>query len=381
MITSITPNQQEHLVTLMERWREYASTPTDHKQCEDVIARIYRVMGENCPRILHFSSPLLAIMASQLGSQLDSRLDSQLDSQLGSQLRSQLGSQLRSQLDSPLASPLRLKLASQIDNQLGSQLYSQLDYQLYSQLENQLRSQLRVQLRSQLDNHYIVVWWGFWACFFEFCESIGVAFDTKTLRLFTDFVRNIHTCIPLKGMFIYSDKPIACHWKGNNLHNERGKAVEYSDGWGWYVLNGVEMKEEYVMTPAEQLQPDIILKEKNVDVRRELLRKIGLERMVSYGKEIDTTGFYKLIDMSPLISNETYAPYLLMKNPSLEDTWHLEGVGQECKTIEDALHWYKPEAMRKIPISDDGENWYQQGDVCIYPEKALALKRYPIVLT
>jgi hypothetical protein len=116
-------------------------------------------------------------------------------------------------------------------------------------------------------------------------------------------------------------------------------AVEYTDGWGWYALNGVIMKPEYVLTPAEKLQPDSVLKEPNVDIRRELIRKVGVQRMISYGKEIDAMGSYKLIDISPIFTGIRYAPYLLMKNPSLDDTWHLEGVDPECHTVQEAINW------------------------------------------
>ena len=70
-----------------------------------------------------------------------------------------------------------------------------------------------------------------------------------------------------------------------------------------------------------------------------------------------------------------------MKNPSVPDTFHLEGVSVECKTVEQALHYRKPESMKKIPVSDDGECWYQQGDVCIYPADAITLKPHPTILT
>jgi hypothetical protein len=385
MITELTPKQAEKFPEFMDKWATLASGDTNHAACTKVIKSICEAMGKKWPQtILHFSSPILATLAScilgsqlgsqlysqlysqldsqlrgqlgsqlggqlysqlysqlgsQLGSQLYSQLDSQLYSQLGSQLGSQLNSQLGSQLYSQLGSQLRGQLGSQLGSQLYSQLYSQLDSQLGSRLRGQLGGQLGSQLYSQLDSHYIVLWWGTWVCYYDFAEYIGIRFDTKKLNLFRRFVKNIHSCLPYKNIFFYSDKPIKCHWKGRRLHNENGMAVEYADRWGWYALNGVVMKPEYVLTPAEKLRPDIILKETNVDIRRELLRKIGVQRMLSYGEEIDSMGSYKLVDMSPVFTGIRYAPHLLMKNPSVDDTWHLEGIGPECHTVQEAINW------------------------------------------
>jgi hypothetical protein len=116
-------------------------------------------------------------------------------------------------------------------------------------------------------------------------------------------------------------------------------AVEYADGWGFYSLNGIRMKPEYVLTPAAELKPETVLKEKSVDVRRELLRKVGVIQMVSHGKVVEESGYYKLVDMSPVFTGIRYAPHLLMKNPSVDDTWHLEGVHPQCETIQQAINW------------------------------------------
>jgi len=168
---------------------------------------------------------------------------------------------------------------------------------------------------------------------------IGVELDKQKHLLFTNFVSNVHYCIPYKGIIFVAEKPIGVYWSNGRLHRENGPAVEYKDGYGVFSLNGVRMNEEYVMTKAEDIKPETVLKEENVDMRRELLRKVGVERMSSYGKVIDTQGKYKLLDMAKLFMGVEYAPHLMMVNPSLKDTYHLEGVSQECRTVEQAINW------------------------------------------
>jgi len=47
---------------------------------------------------------------------------------------------------------------------------------------------------------------------------------------------------------------------------------------------------------------------------------------------------YELIDMSSIFQNVNYAPYLKMKNLTT-GIYHLEGVGPECITLEDAINY------------------------------------------
>jgi hypothetical protein len=54
---------------------------------------------------------------------------------------------------------------------------------------------------------------------------------------------------------------------------------------------------------------------------------------------IEKVNGYELWDLSPILLNIDYAPYLLMNNPSLDNTQHLEGVAPECRTVQQALNW------------------------------------------
>ena len=365
MINILTSEQEAKIPEFINKWVNMTSGKTDAVASNKIVTEMYRSMGKEPPSILHFTSPLICLLAfsftkkmlrSQLRSQLCSYLGpmhftTQLYSQLRSQFHLQLGPRLDLRLDNHLSSQVSSPLNSQLESQLGLQLYSHLDSQLGtgldSQLESlfdsQLHSQLDLQLRSQLSSrfqsHYTPVWGLSWAVYYDFCKHIGVKFNKDKLRLFTAFVSNIHFCLPYNKLFIYSDKPTKIHWKNRLLHNEKGKAVEYADGWGWYCLNGIPMRPDYVTAPAHQITPEMVLKERNVDMRRELLRKAGVFRMKEHGKLIEKVGDYELRDMSPVFTGIPYAPHLLMRNPSVEDTWHLEGVHPDCHTVQQALNW------------------------------------------
>lgn len=139
---------------------------------------------------------------------------------------------------------------------------------------------------------------------------------------------------------VITPKPVLLHRnERGRLHCKDDMAIKYPDGWGIYVLNGIIMKREHVLTPVNQMKTEMVLKESNIARRRELLKKIGIENLVSHGEVIEESEGYKLIDMRNLFPEIGYAPYLLMKNPSLPDTHHLEGVSPVCRTIQQAINW------------------------------------------
>jgi hypothetical protein len=72
---------------------------------------------------------------------------------------------------------------------------------------------------------------------------------------------------------------------------------------------------------------------------------------------------------------------LEMVNPSTGETTY-ENVPHDITTVRQALHWRKPDLMRRIPVCDThGADWYQQGDVYIWPENATSLKSLPAKIT
>lgn len=96
-----------------------------------------------------------------------------------------------------------------------------------------------------------------------------------------------------------------------------------------------------VTTPPERLDFRRCLTVRNAEQRRELIRKIGVERLLCHldHKILDRTsnGMYELLSIR-FSENLKDARVLKMRNPSL-GVWHLERVEDEIKTVEQALNW------------------------------------------
>jgi hypothetical protein len=123
------------------------------------------------------------------------------------------------------------------------------------------------------------------------------------------------------------------------LHCEHGPAVYWANSeQQFFFLNGVHVSRELVETPAVDLDPRQLLREENTEVRRELVRKIGIERVCEVLKAqcLDRQGNYELLLLD--LQDGRTRPFLKMKNPSV-GVYHIEGVAPECRTVAEALAW------------------------------------------
>jgi hypothetical protein len=63
------------------------------------------------------------------------------------------------------------------------------------------------------------------------------------------------------------------------LHNASGPCVQYRDGWGWYAWHGVTVPEQIILHP-EQVTREEWMQEHNLEVRRAIQERLGMERFI-----------------------------------------------------------------------------------------------------
>lgn len=127
--------------------------------------------------------------------------------------------------------------------------------------------------------------------------------------------------------------------KDHKLHCEFGPAIEYDDGTKIWSLNGVSVPAWLVETPCYKLDPALFATIDNVEVRREFVRKVGVEQICTKlgSVVIDKQGDYELHEID-LKGTTGKWPYLKMLNPSI-GVWHMKCVAKECRTVKQALAW------------------------------------------
>ena len=180
--------------------------------------------------------------------------------------------------------------------------------------------------------------WSGWTAFISFFRHIA--------KLNIDYSKWQHyeTLAELSGprymhkkFCIVSDRPKTLLVNERNQpHCETGPFCEWIDGTKLFSLNGVRVPAWVVLTPKNKITKEQIIGEKNADIRREIIRKIGNERLAELldYKVIDKFEDYELITFN--IGDGRERPFLKMINPSIKTT-HVEGVHPECNTVKDAI--------------------------------------------
>ena len=95
----------------------------------------------------------------------------------------------------------------------------------------------------------------------------------------------------------------------------------------------------------------MVAKEKNVEVRRELVRKIGVERIYLKlgGKVIDTKDKYELVTLN--LGDDRNRPFLKFENASVPGVIHIEGVPPNTKTVSEALAFRNGSDQKPVELT------------------------------
>ena len=247
-----------------------------------------------------FGNELYKKLDKKLDSELGTKLDNELYNKLSSELYNELGRELVNELDNKLYNELynklKKKLFSELGNEFKNKLYDELDKKLYDELGRELGSELYYNWFYQCGNINA----GYCA-FYDFLIEEVKKPTPKLLKIWNIFKKiseYFHYFYCFDNIVFYSEKPITLKFNANNqLHNENGMAVEYADGWGFYSLNGVSVPEWLVTEKWNKIDPMKFAEIENAEIRREFVRKVGIERIVQKcGCEtLDKHGDYELI--------------------------------------------------------------------------------------
>jgi hypothetical protein len=158
---------------------------------------------------------------------------------------------------------------------------------------------------------------------------------------------NFGLMYPFEEYTVVCDRPAEINMKNGKLHADGKPAILYRDDFSVWSLNGVRVPKEVAEIPAEKLDCKLALTEKNAEIRKEIIKKIGIGRLfkelevkvieqANIHRRYDGRFEYELLNFD--IIDERFRPYLKMINPSTGD-YHIEGVHPSCDSIKKALVW------------------------------------------
>lgn len=135
-----------------------------------------------------------------------------------------------------------------------------------------------------------------WLAFYDFFGNCGIKGPERLAGL----MKVAMSCgwwWPFETTVILSERPSELHLDAEGrLHNESGMAIKYPDGWGFYVIHGVRVPEDVVMSPEKQTIEQIRT-EPNAEIKRIRRERFGQAR---YLAEIKAT----LVDVDSVSTNQ-----------------------------------------------------------------------------
>jgi hypothetical protein len=335
VITKLSDEQEALLPIYRDKWLQIglSTERCDREACTEICQRLYKhILKRKRPMVVFMDSPLSAFLAS-------CAFIFDLD-------------QMRSLVDDQNHySPIRTNLSSQVVNQVGFNTGHQVWNQVGNQVRNQVRNQVESQVRDRVQRFFFPYLSGsldssYMSFYDYFHEVVGIEY-TPLWEIYrrTTMMGPVYT---LENFCIVSEKPLEIHMHDGVLHRDGGPSIAYADGLRAWSLNGVQVTQEIAETPADELDPRLALNQSlSVDVRREVLRKIGTKRFVARlgAKSIhsDTVltqdGRFHKYELLELELNGITCRALQMNNPSLDGVTHVEFVHEDCQTVAHALLW------------------------------------------
>ena len=188
--------------------------------------------------------------------------------------------------------------------------------------------------------------WAAWDCYLTACR------DILGLRLPSHDAYAYWEQAAINGGFrwmhpkfcLVSDFPEILRVNSQNQpHAEFGPSHRWRDGFSIWHLNGVRVEQWMSESHPDDLDARRVLQIENVDQRREVIRRMGSERLVVQleAKVLDVEtrevgGRYELlaIDMN---HGEPWR-FLKMVNQSIGAV-HVEAVPRQCETVRHAINW------------------------------------------
>ena len=340
-IEKLTKEQEKKLIEYRdEGLRVGLSTETfTHGFAKPRIDSFYEIAlkREKPKHLIIMDSPISAWLATcflaQVRNQVEDQVRVQVWDQVGVQVRDQVGAQVRNQV------------GAQVLTQVLTQAWDQIRAQVGDQVRNQVGAQVKSFIWPYFAGRYEPHWIKFYMFFLnELKCKIDKEKELRVLNstLFCDVIYPL-----INGFCIISKNPTAIKMLDKKLHNPTGPSIEYADGFKIYSLFGVRVPEKYfTKTPT----PKEILAEKNAEVRMVLIKRAGIETMLSEldTKVLDSKDEYELIGIR-LVPDGRYCEYLKMVNPSTGSI-HVEGVAPDTKTVTQALMWRNNMSVYTNPI-------------------------------
>jgi hypothetical protein len=199
--------------------------------------------------------------------------------------------------------------------------------------------------------------WGqheaYWLMYYRAAEAVGIQFTKEQLDRLAEYevtVRSSLCAWPGENGVVICDRPTALNFeqipntKRYRLHAPDSPAVFYPDGSETYVWHGVSVRKDIIMNP-QSITFKSINEERNAEIRRVMLEKMGFERYLaeSKAKMRDRSDYGTLWEIAPPPGENEPLVLLELVNSTAEPDGSFKkytfSVPPTMKRAREALAW------------------------------------------
>jgi len=357
VIEKLTPKQEKGIT----EWREHClkigrdTSPINKPLTEQSWKKFYKILGKKEPFFWYCQSPLQAQIILNIfpeivrifkitgkGANIEANIRANIWDSIWANIGTNIGDNIRANIRDSIWANIGTNIRDNIRTNIWANIRDSIEDNIRDNIGTNIRDSIRKMKLEYIDTYSWCQHDINWIAYYKYFEKYGLLPYDRNFEIFDiwyDLACSCGWCYTFENMVFVCEKPSKLYLNNQGrLHNPSGMALEYSDGYGLWMLNGVRVGKELIITPAEKLNPQLVVKEKNAEIRRELVRKIGIERVCQHlnAKCIDKKGGYELLLLD--LGDNRKRPYLKMRNPSI-GTYHIEGVEPQIRTVEDALVW------------------------------------------
>ena len=218
-------------------------------------------------------------------------------------------------------------------------------------LSHNVEPSVRAGVGDSVYGQHEAAWLSFYAYYREVC---GLHKETEPMEGLSALARSAGWCLPYSNVAFVSERHTTLRRdERSRLHAEDGPAVAYPDGWSIWAWHGVRVPQPVIEQP-DTLSVRDALQEKNVEVRRVMLTRIGAERLQAelsasvLDEDIDGQGMPRRLLRLGDIVDRRFVGYTC---PSTGREYQAQPVPPEVRTCAEAVAW----RFGALDVDDNGK--------------------------
>jgi hypothetical protein len=313
-IETLTGEQKALFPHYVKKWTDIglSTEKANRKEAEDGIAEMYALAGLKKPKIVWCDSPMSQGITRGIVQKLEN--DGELKKNFtGSNVRTSVWTSVRASVRASVVDSVRASVVASVRDSVVASVGASVRDSVRASVWDSVRASVRDSVGASVRDSVRAsvrdsvgasvrdsVWTsGYgqhdasWLAFYDFFSEVTkLGAQTNKLSGLWKVSKNAGWYLPHENICWISERHNSLHRnQQGQLHNTRGMALSYPDGWGIYALNGVRFNEElFEKIVSRKMTFEEVLKIEDIDQRKQAMRFINVWDFVkeAKGKELDT---------------------------------------------------------------------------------------------